>query len=194
MGHTNATWREAEAAERAGARLVTHLFNAMRPLRHRDPGIAGYALASALPVGLIADGVHVAFEMLRLVARAKAPDELFVVTDALAGLGMPAGRHALGGRQYVSDGSVGRLEDGTLSGSLLPLHLAVRNLVVHVGLPVSLAVRMTTLNAARALGLDQSVGRIAAGGPADVVLLDSEWQVEATVAGGALAYERRVPA
>lgn len=189
MGHTDATWAQAEAAVEAGASLVTHLCNAMRPLRHRDPGVVGFALTTSLPVGVIGDGHHLAFEMLRLIARVKGPDELYLVTDALAGLGMPPGRYSLAGREYVSDGTCGRLPDGTLSGSLLPLPLAIRNLVERVGLDPAVAVRMASLNPARALGLDAEVGRIAIGRVADLVAVDEAWSVQATVAGGSLAYE-----
>ena len=105
VGHTDASWAQAEAAAGAGATLATHVFNAMRPLRHRDPGVVGYALASSLAAGFIADGHPLAFETIRLLARVKAPDELFLVTDALAGLGMPPGRYRLAGREYVSDGT-----------------------------------------------------------------------------------------
>lgn len=188
IGHTDATWDEAAAAAAAGATLATHLFNAMRPFRHRDPGVAGFVLASPLTAGFIADGNHVAFETLRLLARVKAPDELYLVTDALAGLGMPPGRYMLAGREYVSDGTCGRLPDGTLSGSLLPLNLALRNLVERVGLAPEIAVRLATLNPARALGLAGSQGRIEIGRGADVALLDEAWNVEATVVGGELAY------
>jgi N-acetylglucosamine-6-phosphate deacetylase len=193
MGHTDATWAEAEEGVRAGASLVTHLFNAMRPFRHRDPGIAGFALDSGLPVGLIADGEHVAFETIRLVARIKAPDELYLVTDGLAGLGMPPGPFLVAGQACVSDGVVGRLPDGTLSGSLLPLPRAIGNLVDRVGLKPALAVRMATLNPARALGLDGGIGRVGAGGPADLVLVDADWRIAATIAGGELAYRAEAP-
>ena len=188
MGHTDATWAEAEAAVAAGATQATHLFNAMRPLHHRDPGLVGFVLATHLPAGVIADGHHLAFETLRLVARAKGPDELVLVTDGLSGLGLPPGRYRLAGREYVSDGTSGRLPDGTLSGSLLPLNRALRNLVDLVGLAPADAVRMATLNPARVLGLDGSIGRIAVGRAADVALLDEAWEVDATIVGGRLAY------
>lgn len=191
MGHTDATWAEAEAAVAAGVTMATHLFNAMRPLRHRDPGVAGFALATGLRAGVIADGHHLAFETLRLVARVKAPDELYLVTDALAGLGMGLGRFVLAGREIISDGTCGRLPDGTLSGSLLPMPLALRNLVEKVGLDPALAIRMATLNPARAIGVDDRVGRVAVGRPADVVVLAPDWEVEAAVAGGALAFSRQ---
>jgi N-acetylglucosamine-6-phosphate deacetylase len=188
MGHTDATWDEAGAAVDAGATTATHLFNAMRPIRHRDPGIAGYVLASHVPAGFIADGNHIAFETIRMIARIKAPDELVLVTDALAGLGMPLGRYWLAGREYISDGTCGRLPDGTLCGSLLPLNRAIRNLVEKAGLEPAVAVRLATLNPARVLGLDGSRGRVEVGQHADVVVVDDAWEVLATVAGGALAY------
>ncbi|MGD0020193.1 MAG: N-acetylglucosamine-6-phosphate deacetylase [Candidatus Limnocylindrales bacterium] len=188
IGHTDATWSEAAAGADAGATLATHLFNAMRPLRHRDPGVAGYVLATGLTAGFIADGNHVAFETLRVVARIKAPDELVLITDALAGLGMPPGRYMVAGHEYVSDGTSGRLLDGTLTGSLLPLNLALRNLVEKVGLEPAVAVRLATLNPARALGLDGTLGRVEVGRVADLAVVDENWQVEATIAGGSIAY------
>jgi N-acetylglucosamine-6-phosphate deacetylase len=188
IGHTDATWSEAAAGADAGATMATHLFNAMRPLRHRDPGVAGYVIATGLTAGFIADGNHVAFETLRMVARIKAPDELVLITDALAGLGMPPGRYMVAGREYVSDGTSGRLLDGTLTGSLLPLNLALRNLVEEVGLEPAVAVRLATLNPARALGLDGTLGRVEVGRVANLAVVDEDWQVEATIAGGSIAY------
>jgi N-acetylglucosamine-6-phosphate deacetylase len=188
MGHTDATWEEASVAAGAGATIATHLFNAMRPFRHRDPGVAGYVLASDLAAGFIADGNHIAFETIRVVARAKAPDRMILVTDALAGLGMPPGRYWLAGREYVSDGTCGRLPDGTLSGSLLPLNDALRNLVEKAGLDPVVAVGMATLNPARALGLEGTHGRVEMGRRADLAVVDSGWNVLATICGGAVGY------
>jgi N-acetylglucosamine-6-phosphate deacetylase len=172
MGHTNATWAEAAAAVDAGAGMATHLFNAMRPLKHRDPGIAGYVLANHLPAGFIGDGNHIAFETIEMIARIKCPDELFLVTDALSGMGMPPGKYILAGREYISDGTCGRLADGTLSGSLLPLNKAIRNVVEEAGLDQSTAVRLATANAARAIGREETLGHVAVGRAADVVLVD----------------------
>lgn len=188
IGHTDATWSEAAAGVDAGATLATHLFNAMRPLRHRDPGVAGYVLATGLTAGFIADGNHVAFETLRMVARTKAPNELVLITDGLAGLGMPPGRYMVAGHEYVSDGTSGRLLDGTLTGSLLPLNLALRNLVEEVGLEPAVAVRLATLNPAHALGLDGTLGQVEVGRVADLAVVDEDWQVEATIAGGSIAH------
>jgi len=193
MGHSDATWDEARAGADAGASLATHLFNAMRPFRHRDPGIAGFVMGSNLTAGVIADGNHLAFETIGMLARIKAPDELLAVTDALAGLGMPPGRYRLADREYISDGTCGRLPDGTLSGSLLPLNLALRNLVVFAGLEPAVAVRLVTLNPARALGLEGSLGRVAVARAADLVLVDDGWEVLVTIAGGRSPTEPLMP-
>jgi N-acetylglucosamine-6-phosphate deacetylase len=188
IGHTDATWADAVAAAAAGARLGTHLFNAMRPLHHREPGAVGFLLASDLAVSVVADGRHVDFRMLELVGRLKAPDGLVVVTDALAGLGMPPGRFELAGNEIVSDGTAGRRLDGTLSGSLLPLDAAVGNLV-RAGIAPEDAIRAATINPARVIGLDGSMGRVAAGREADLVLFDADWKATATIVGGRLARE-----
>ena len=193
IGHTDATWAEAAAALDAGATMATHVFNAMRPLHHRDPGVVGLVLASSLVAGFIADGQHLAFDTIRLLARVKAPDELVLVTDALAGLGMPAGPYVLAGREYRSDGTVGRLPDGTLSGSLLPLDRALRNLVREAGIEPATAIRFATLNPARAIGCADDLGRIAVGRPADIAVLDDDWSVEATLVGGTVAFDRSGP-
>jgi N-acetylglucosamine-6-phosphate deacetylase len=187
VGHSDATWAEAEAGAEAGIGLGTHVFNALRPIHHREPGLIGYLLASQLPVGIVADGHHLAFETIQLVARIKAPNELVVVSDALSGLGVPPGQYELAGRTYDSDGTCGRLPDGTLAGSLLPLHRALRNLVERAGLAPSLAVRLATLNPARALGLDGAMGRIEVGRRADLVVVDEAWEVVATLIGGVVA-------
>jgi N-acetylglucosamine-6-phosphate deacetylase len=188
MGHSHATWAEAEAAAEAGVTLGTHLFNAMPPVHHRNPSLAAFLLASSVPVSVIGDGVHVALDMLRLVARVKAPDEMILITDALAGLGMPVGRYELAGIEFISDGVVGRLPDGTLSGSLLPMNRALRNLV-DCGISPSVAVASATENPARVLRLGGSAGRVQVGGRADLVVVDRDWEVVATVIAGALAYQ-----
>lgn len=189
IGHTDATWTEAAAAAQAGARLGTHLFNAMRPLHHREPGAVGFLLASDLAVSVVADGHHLDPRIVELVARLKAPDRLVVVTDALAGLGMPPGRFELAGVEIVSDGTIGRRIDGTLSGSLLPLDGAVGNLV-RAGLAPEDAVRAATVNPARVLGLDGTMGRVVVGRVADLVLFDADWSASATVVGGRLVHDR----
>lgn len=189
IGHTDATWAAAAAAAEAGASLGTHLFNAMRPFHHREPGAVGFLLSSDLSVSIVADGEHLDLRIVELVARLKAPDRLIVVTDALAGLGMPPGRFELAGVGIVSDGTIGRRLDGTLSGSLLSLDRAVGNLI-RAGFAPEDAVRAATINPARVLGLDGTMGRVEVGRVADLVVFDAEWNACATVIGGRLAHRR----
>ncbi len=189
MGHSDATYDQAARGVDLGATLVTHLFNAMRPFGHRDPGIMGYTLANPVTASVIGDGVHSDPGALRLAVRAKAPDELVVTTDAISGLGVPIGSYTIADRQFFTDGIVGRLADGTLSGSVLPLNRALKNLV-RAGATVEQAVQAATLNPARVLGLEGSLGQLRVGRTADVVLVDGEWEVEACLVGGAVGYAR----
>jgi N-acetylglucosamine-6-phosphate deacetylase len=189
MGHTSAGWNDARAAVEAGASMAAHLFNAMRPFNHRDPGLAGFVLATHTPASFIADGNPIAFETIRMLVRIKEPDELVLISDAIAGLGMPPGRYPLADREYISDGTCGRLPDGTLCGSLLPMNKAVRNLVEEVGVDPPTAVAFATANAARIIGLEDELGHVEVGRDADLVLLNEAWEVESTIVAGELAYQ-----
>ncbi|MDQ4034989.1 MAG: N-acetylglucosamine-6-phosphate deacetylase [Chloroflexota bacterium] len=187
IGHSDAGWEVADAAVRAGARLGTHLFNAMHPFHHRDPGIAGRLLANGVAVSVIVDGVHLAPETVKMVASAKHPDELVLITDGLAALGEPPGRYRLGNREVVSDGTAARLDDGTLSGSVLPMATALGRLV-DAGLDPSTVARGASTNPARLLGAGEELGRLAPGRPADLVLLDRHWTPLMTFVGGRVAH------
>jgi N-acetylglucosamine-6-phosphate deacetylase len=182
-GHTDATAEQAHAAFDRGASKVTHLFNAMRPFAHRDPGIVGAALArDDVIVELILDGNHVADEAARVAWRA-AGGRLALVTDAIAAAGVGDGRWELGGVEVeVRDGVVRRL-DGVLAGSVLSLAEAVRNLVA-LGAPLAAAVDAATRVPARA-ARRPDVGSIAPGATADVVVLDDELRVTRVLVGGA---------
>jgi N-acetylglucosamine-6-phosphate deacetylase len=186
-GHTDATAEEAEAAFDRGALAVTHLFNAMRPFRHRDPGIAGAALVrDDVVVQLILDGHHVAPETALLVWRAAA-GRLALVTDAMAGAGQGDGSYRLGNVEVeVRDGSA-RSADDVLAGSVLTMDQAVRNLH-ELGVPLADALGAATAVPARIVGAD--VGSLRRGGPADVVVLDDNLDVLRVLVGG----EERVAA
>ncbi len=187
IGHSDASWDEADAAIRAGASLGTHLFNAMRPFDHRDPGIVGRLLAPGVVASLIVDGVHVAPEMVVLVASIKLPDELVFVTDGLAALGQPPGEYRLGGRAVVSDGAAARLADGTLSGSVVPMAPALGRLVA-AGLDPSIAVRAASTTPAALLGVGEDHGRLEVGRIADLVLLDRDWNPQLTLVRGRIGH------
>jgi N-acetylglucosamine-6-phosphate deacetylase len=198
-GHSSASAAQSTAAIDAGVSWVTHLFNAMGPFHHRDPGLAGVALTDdRVRVGVIADGVHLHPATVALAARALG-ERLCLVTDAAAALGVAAGitagtsgRVRLGEREAVADADSVRLADGTLAGSTQALDKAVRNLAAFAGVPLEAGIAAATAAPPAVLGLDDR-GVIAPGAVADLVLLDPPGAVVATVVGGHVVYDRRSP-
>jgi len=190
LGHTPASAEQATAAVDAGARWVTHLFNAMAPLHHREPGLAGVALADPrVHVGLIPDGIHVHPQVVAMAQRALG-QRLTIVTDAVAAMGMPPGRQALG-RAEVTIGDDGvRLADGTLAGSNLPMDLGVRNLVSFTGCEWEMALHAASTAPAAVLG-DVDRGSLGVGARADLVVLTDDLHLVTTVVGGEVAHDVR---
>lgn len=172
LGHSDADYDTAAAAAKAGARAVTHLFNAMSPLSHRAPGLVGAALDCAgLSLGLIADGHHVHPAALRTAIRAKGSEAVFLVTDAMSSVGATARSFELHGRTVTRENGRLTLGDGTLAGSDLDMGAAVRFAVEIVGMAREEALRMASLYPARLLNLGDC-GRLAPGSRADIVHLD----------------------
>jgi N-acetylglucosamine-6-phosphate deacetylase len=188
IGHTDCSATEFRAARDAGASYVTHLYNAMRPFAHRDPGPIGAALADSWAVvGLICDGVHVDPVAVAMAWQARGPDRLTLVTDAVAAQGAGIGPSRLGGVDViVGDGTV-RTATGSLAGSTLTLDQAVRNLIAFTGCGVSSAIRTVTATPARVLGVTDR-GSIDVGCRADLVVLDADVSVRTTIVGGAIAW------
>ena len=181
-GHTDATAAKAHAAFDHGATLVTHLFNAMRPFAHRDPGIAGAALVrDDVTVELILDGNHVADEAARLAWRA-AGGRVALVTDAIAAAGVGDGRWRLGAVDVVVERGVVTRSDGVLAGSVLTLLDAVRNLV-GLGARLEQALDAASRVPARAAGRSD-LGSLAPGAPADIVVLDDNLEIVRVLVGG----------
>ena len=188
-GHSGATFDQAIAAFDAGARYGTHLFNAMSPFGHRDPGLPGALLTDPRPtVGVIADGVHTHRSVIGLTWLALGPHRMNLVTDAMAALGMPPGRHLLGDFEVVVDATSARLADGTLAGSILSLDQALRTLIDVTGCTLADALPTVTTTPARAIGIDHERGRIAPGCVADMVLLAAGLRVAATIAEGQVVF------
>ena len=190
LGHSGASFDQAQEAIAAGARHATHLFNRMRPMTHRDPGVAGAVLASDdVAVELIADGWHVHPSMIRVAVAAKGPAQAIAITDATAGAGMPRGaRAALGGRP-ISVGDVATLEDGTLAGSVATMDRVFGCLTGPCGIDVVSAARLCATTPAQQLGL-VGHGAIVPGAIADLTVLDGSYQPLQTWIGGRLAWAR----
>jgi N-acetylglucosamine-6-phosphate deacetylase len=181
-GHSDATAEDANAAFDLGVRSVTHLFNAMRPFHHRDPGIVGAALARPdVIVQLILDWVHVAPETAAMVWQA-APGRLALVTDAVSGAGLDEGTYRLGDQDVEIRDGIARGTSGALAGSALTMIEAIRNLHA-LGVPFEDAVGAATEVPARVLRLP-TTGRLGVGLPADVVVLSDELEVERVLVEG----------
>ncbi|HEX8925020.1 MAG TPA: N-acetylglucosamine-6-phosphate deacetylase [Terriglobales bacterium] len=185
IGHSDATLEQAKAGVAAGACHATHTFNAMRPLGHRDPGIAGEVLSDAgISADIIADGIHVHPTMVRLFLQAKGAERAVLITDATAATGMPEGQYMLGSLEVeVRDGKC--LHDGKLAGSVLTLDRAVRNTMEFGGLDLQQSVRLASLNPARTVNIDK--GTLQAGRAADLVALSPSGEVKAIIVNGVLA-------
>ena len=191
VGHTDALASQVAAAAAAGARMVTHLFNAQRPLHHREPGVPGQALSDPrLTSGLIADFHHVAPEVCAL-AFAAAPGRIHLVTDAAACAGMPPGTYPLGGEPIevpAGDGMPPIRASGTLAGSALRMDVAVANMVrAGAGLPATVAA--ATRIPADLIGRPE-LGRIAPGALADLAWLGEDLRARATWVAGDLVYSQ----
>ena len=188
LGHSNATYDEAVRAMDEGALLATHLFNGMRGLHHREPGVVGAFLErDDAYVEVIADLVHLHRATLRLVYKCKGSGRMLLITDSIAATGLPDGIYELGPQKVTVKGGVCRLEDGTLAGSTLTMDRALKNMVKEVGVPLREAVEMATSNPAKLLGL-KSLGEVKVGAKADLAVLSRDLEVVATYIEGTKVY------
>ena len=191
LGHSNATAEEVKRAVVWGAESVTHTFNAQSPFKHRDIGVAGSALLNdELCCEIIADGIHVSFDAIKLLVKNKPKDKITLITDAIRAKGLGEGESELGGQKvFVKDGQA-RLANGTLAGSVLKMNIAVKNMVEEVGVPFTQAIDYATKNPATQLGIYQDTGSILTGKRADFAVLDSDYNVIMTVVAGKIIYSR----
>jgi N-acetylglucosamine-6-phosphate deacetylase len=183
LGHSDCTTEQAHAAADAGATVVTHVFNGMRPLHHREPGLAGAALTDdRLAVELILDGRHVSRDVVEIARRASS-GRLVLVSDAMAATGWSDGRYTIAGSEVVVDGGVAMLADGSsLAGSTGTVGAGVARLVRDHGASLQEAVRASSTTAAAVLGL--AGAGLAPGDRADLVVLDDHGDVGPVMRGG----------
>jgi N-acetylglucosamine-6-phosphate deacetylase len=185
LGHTDATYEQAQAAIVAGVSHAAHVFNAMRPFSHRGTGVIGAVLTSPkVSAELIADGVHVDEPAMRMLIELKTPERVILVSDGMSATGMPDGKYQLGMFEVKVSGGVARNAEGKLAGSTLTLDRALRN-VVALGVPLGSALRMVTANPARQIGIGARKGVLAPGADADLVFLDEKLEVSGVMTRGA---------
>lgn len=194
MGHTAATHAEAKAALLAGCQHATHLFNAMTGLNHRDPGVVGAILASDTATAeLIADGIHLHPEMVRMAYRLMGDKRLALVTDAMRAKCLPDGEYELGGQTVTVRNRQARLADGTLAGSVLRMIDAAHNMRRFTQCDLPALIRMTAENPARWLKIFDRKGSIARGKDADLLVLDQNLRIVMTLCRGIPLKARSLP-
>jgi len=189
IGHSDASYEQTQEAIQLGITHATHCCNAMRPLHHRYPGPLG-AIAQAPQVygELIADGLHVHPAMMNIIVKSLGPQRTIVITDALSAAGIPDGAFTFAGQEAQVVRGVARLSDGTITGSVLTMDQALRNILQMTGVSLQEAVGMLTLNPARAAHVSEQKGRLQVGCNADLVIFDRAFALQATISQGRIAF------
>jgi N-acetylglucosamine-6-phosphate deacetylase len=192
IGHSDSTFDEVKEGIKSGISHVTHLFNGMRGMHHRDPGVAGAALIlKELNVEMIVDGVHARPEMINLAYHSTGPDRTILITDSMRAKGLGDGNYTLGGQQVTVKNERAYLEDGTLAGSILSMNEAVKNMVKFTNCSIADIVKMTSVNAAKELNMYHKKGSLSKGKDADVTVLTKDFNVFMTFCRGEPAYQRK---
>lgn len=178
MGHSVATYEEAEKAISKGASHSTHLYNGMAPFNHRETGIIGAVFNSNTTTEVITDGIHVSYPAIKIAYKQKGSDNLLLITDAMMACGMPDGDYSLGGQDVVlKDGAV-RLKSGSLAGSVLTLDRAVKNLLKNTDIPLYELIKMATYNGAKHCKYENQKGIIKEGYDADLIVFDKDINIK----------------
>ena len=190
FAHSSAKYEEVRAGFDAGISHVTHIFNAMTPLHHREPGpLAAIFEHPSVTAQIISDGHHVHPAFVRLLFRLLGKDRCVCITDGVQGLGLPDGRYRYNGRDYDSVDGVARYLDGTLIGTTMGLGEILRRFISFTGVPLHDAIDTVTRVPARVLGIDASKGSILPGKDADLVVLNEDLSVHTTFVGGRMVHE-----
>lgn len=191
IGHSDATYDQIDEAILAGTTHVTHLYNGMRGLHHREPGVLGAAyLRDELYVELIADGIHCRPEMIKLAYNQITSERMILITDSLRAKWLEKGTYDLGGQPVNVDETRATLSDGTLAGSILKMNDAIKNTMENTDCSMTDIIKMTAENPAKQLRLFDRKGSIQVGKDADLVILNDRLDVEMTFCRGNLAFKK----
>lgn len=192
IGHTEASFEMTKAAINAGATHTTHLYNAMTPFGHREPGVIGAVLTdNRVSCELIADTFHVHPGLFKMTEALKK-NKLVLITDCVTPGGMPDGRYKFGGQDVFVKGIECRLESGVISGSVLTLNKAIKNMVEYTDLPLYKIINMASLNPAFVIGENRVRGSLEVGKEADITVVNKDFDVCMTIVGGNVCYKTEV--
>lgn len=190
IGHTNATYDQTKEAFSLGCSHVTHLFNAMTPLNHREPGVVGASLTSDVFTELIADTIHVNKHLFQFVLDNKGKEKIVLITDSMRAGCMKDGQYDLGGQPVVVKDGVARLESGNLAGSVLTLNKAIYNFLQNTNATVAEVIHMASLNPATSIGVSDRKGSLEIGKDADIAIFDEEMNCYLSIVEGREVYNQ----
>lgn len=190
IGHSKATFKQAREAINLGARNITHLFNGMTPLNHRNPGVVGAGLTSDVYCEIIADTIHISKDLFQFILDNKGEDKIILVTDSIEAGGLEDGEYSLGGQKVIVKDSQARLESGSLAGSVMPLNKMVYNFLNNTDLDMRKVVRLAAINPAKSIGIDKTKGSIEIGKDADITLIDEDVNCYMTINKGKIVYKK----
>lgn len=181
LGHTAASYEQADIAFKKGIRHVTHLCNAMSPFNHRNPGVIGAAFDNKeVFVEVICDGVHVHPSMIRMLFEMFGPDRVVFISDSTECTGMPDGEYKLGDQTVIKSGDLATLSDGTIAGSVANLYSCMKN-AVDYGIPLCDAVKAATVNPAKSIGCYPAIGCLLPGATADILIVDHALELKQVI-------------
>ncbi|SHE67200.1 N-acetylglucosamine-6-phosphate deacetylase [Clostridium fallax] len=190
IGHTKATYNQAMDGIKWGARHATHLFNAMTPLHHRNPGVVGAVFDSDITTETISDGIHISYPVLRTSYKIKGTDKVLLITDAMMACCMPDGEYSLGGQIVIVKDGAARLKTGSLAGSVLTLNKAIKNIYENTNYPLYEIVKMATYNGAKHCKVDDRKGLIKEGYDADLVVFDEDINIKTVIVNGKIVHQK----
>ncbi|WP_250674499.1 N-acetylglucosamine-6-phosphate deacetylase [Paraclostridium ghonii] len=190
IGHSAATFVEAREAIRLGASNITHTFNGMTGLNHRDPGVVGAAFTTDAYCEFICDTIHITKELFQFILDSKGKKRIVLITDSMEAGGLENGTYSLGGQDVIVKDGAARLENGSLAGSVSSLNNMIKNFYENTNLNINESIHLGSLNPARSLGIDKNKGSLDIGKDADIAIFDNELNCYMTIVDGDIVFEQ----
>ena len=190
IGHSKATYDEAKEAINMGASNITHTFNGMSGLNHRNPGVVGAALTTNVYCEVIADEIHIMKDLFQFILNNKGEDKIILITDSIEAGGLEDGEYSLGGQKVIVKSNQARLESGSLAGSVMPLNKMVYNFMNNTNLDMRKVIKLASINPAKSIGIDNKKGSIEIGKDADIAIFDKDINCHMTINCGKVIYKK----
>lgn len=190
IGHSNAKFEEARNAINLGARNITHTFNGMTGLNHRDPGVVGAAFTSNVYCEIIADEIHILKDLFQFILNNKGEDKIILITDSVEAGGLDEGEYSLGGQKVIVKDNQARLESGSLAGSVTPLNKMVYNFMNNTNLDINKVIKLASINPAKSIKIDNRKGSLEIGKDADIAIFDENINCYMAINNGKIIYKK----